>query len=327
MGIRQRLRPIVFLAIPFFGLSSCSREDGSGFGRSRFSPDGSMILFSFGPRGWGDLYTMKLDGTALKRLTETPDRKGDPAFSPDGGTIVYASTPLGGNGSQIFRIDADGGNLRQLTQNEHCDLSPSYSPDGTKVCFLRAHAHRPYSMGGWTWDDWDLYIMESDVTGEKRITFGKHYGMDPPHFTPDGRRILYAADIDGVKNHEVLIVDAQGKNLPVGLTQGIARGTLHYTTSADPSISPDGARIAFISNRVSRTSPYDYEIWIMNVDGTDPRQVTHNQSCNTTPVFSPDGDWILFRSDKSRDGRSELWRVDTDGKGLSPIARTLPMAR
>ncbi|MBI4748151.1 MAG: PD40 domain-containing protein [Acidobacteria bacterium] len=282
------------------------------------SPNGSEIVFSSEKSGHAEFYMMNSDGTQVRQLTFTKDDKRDPAFSPDGKFIVYVSVPHGAKDGQIYVMDYEGKNHRRITNNTFYDTSPSFSPDGSKIVFIRAHRYRPYSMGGHIWDDWDLYSMNVDGTEERRLTQGKYYQLKPPHYSPDNRQIIFAAkprliDVEG----QIFVMNLDGSTDPKQLTTDLK--TIH----SDPVFSPDGKKIAFVSNRVSQIGIYDYEVWIMDSDGSNAVQITQNHSSNQNPVFTPDGKRILFLSDKKRNDKKELWQIDIHGKNLKRITKSL----
>lgn len=271
--------------------------------RVLFSPDGSRVIFG----ALGDIYTMGADGSGLTRLTKTPEHEDWPAFSPDGKYVVYVAKTHDGRG-QIYVMNADGSNPKQLTRNALYDWLPSFSPDGSKIVFVRAHRYREYSMGGYVWDDLDIYVMNADGSGEKRLTQNNYYMMSAPYFSPDGKYIIFSAE-DGKPNStpDIFLLDAGGRHPPQRLTHSPCYNT-------EPFFSPDGKRIVFISDRAK---PYYYDVWIMNADGTRPRQVTRLNPQQASPVFAPDGKSILFLSETDLlSGRYDLLMVGPDGKHL-----------
>ncbi|MFN8448214.1 MAG: hypothetical protein U0521_06400 [Anaerolineae bacterium] len=75
-----------------------------------------------------------------------------------------------------------------------------------------------------------------------------------------------------------------------------------------PVISPDRTRIAFMSD-----ADGDYDIYVMNSDGSNIRRLTANAVTDRTPAWSPDGAWIVYSSDTRGDGGHDLYRVSADG--------------
>jgi Tol biopolymer transport system component len=108
----------------------------------RFSPDGSRLVFTryrgSGASEKAALYTVRLDGTGLSRITTFAIHAGDADWSPDGRRIVFEAYPSSSSYVDIYVIGADGRNLRNLTHNVgHAgSADPVWSPDGTRILFL-----------------------------------------------------------------------------------------------------------------------------------------------------------------------------------------------
>ena len=116
-------------------------------------------------------------------------------------------------------------------------------------------------------------------------------------------RIAFASDRDG--NWEIYVMDVNGEN-PRNLTND-------PHDDRDPSWSPDGKRIVFFSNRdghVMDGRPTS-EIYVMDADGSNPQRLTKNRVHDRFPSWSPDGERIVFVSD--RDGNWEIYVMDADG--------------
>ena len=158
------------------------------------SPDGQHIAFSAAD---DDLYLLSLDTRRASRLTKTDATESSPSFSPDGKVLIYAATVEGRKGSCIFSRTLDGKDVRQLTNDaERSDASPKFSPDGMQIAFTRAFRHRPYSMGGWTWDQYDVCVMSRDGTNLRRVTSHGYYQANSPCFIEGGKTLVFSADGD-----------------------------------------------------------------------------------------------------------------------------------
>ena len=158
-----------------------------GGGLSFFS-DGRKIALGSSRDGDGDIYFLSRDGTALERITTGPPFVDWPAVSPDGKQIYNAMTSTDLSTSQLFSMHPDGSGRERLTSNDWCDVSPSVSSDGKKVIFARAQLRRPYSMGGFAWDNWDVWLMNSDGTAQSPLTHNLYYGVRAPRLSSDGAR-------------------------------------------------------------------------------------------------------------------------------------------
>ena len=128
------------------------------------SPNGSTVVFGSPNTGLGDIYTMRLDGSNRKRLTDNPAYDGEPRFSPDGKKIVFVSERDGGYG-HIFIMNSDGSEQRPLTATVYADYGPAVSPDGMKIAFLRQVDTNPNAR----WKT-EIFIMNSDGSGLSRLT-------------------------------------------------------------------------------------------------------------------------------------------------------------
>jgi TolB protein len=148
----------------------------------------------------------------------------------------------------------------------------------------------------------DIYLVESNGSGDRRITGSPISDVDPA-WSPDGRRIAFTSERDG--DREIYVMNADGSNA-VRLTNSPA-------PDDRPAWSPDGARIAFVSARDGSA-----DIYVMNADGTNPVRLTTNTTYDGDPAWSPDGSRIAFWSD--RDGSSAIWVMSADGS--APVRLT-----
>jgi len=117
----------------------------------------------------------------------------------------------------------------------------------------------------------DLWLVNADGTGETKVRESPNVSELLPSWTPDAQRLVF------VSGSQVAIIDRSGA--------GFTALTVGYT----PSVSPDGRRIAF-----SRVGSSDYDIWVMNIDGTNQHQVTSDSGYEDHPAWSPDGAQIAF---------------------------------
>jgi hypothetical protein len=152
-----------YALLTFFAISvlACGCSDRLRYQASRptVTPDGQKIVFGSDHATDGDVYSIATDGSGLQRLTSGPSVKGWPAMSPDGRSIAYAVESEPSGPWHIFEMNADGGHPVQITSGKSSDVAPAFSPNGTQILFARAASHRPYSMGGITWDHWDVLLQ------------------------------------------------------------------------------------------------------------------------------------------------------------------------
>jgi Tol biopolymer transport system component len=160
-----------------------------------FSADGKQIVFvtyrDADSDGRGEIYTMNVDGTDQKRLTNNTVADSGAAFSPDGRRIVFVSERDSPNG-QVYTMDADGSNVALVSASPNSS-DPSFSPDGRRIIFATANE-----------------IRLVDVDGSNETVIVSDQGrVDHASFSPDGSRIvmngfgddlageLYTANSDG----------------------------------------------------------------------------------------------------------------------------------
>jgi Tol biopolymer transport system component len=85
-----------------------------------------------------DIWSMRADGTHVRRLTSAPAMEFDPTWSPDGSRIAYRHQTDDDETTEIFVMDADGSDRRNLTSNDVADWGPAWSPDGSSIAFNSA---------------------------------------------------------------------------------------------------------------------------------------------------------------------------------------------
>jgi Tol biopolymer transport system component len=259
-----------------------------------WSPDGRKIVFQSNRIDENrEIYVMNADGTGLRRLTFAPGDDQTPVWSPAGAWIVFQSHRDGN--PEIYRMRPDGSEQVNLTNDPVEDSHPKWSPDGRRIIFDRP-------VDG---DNDEIWEMDIDGGDLRRVT------DDPSRDTyasiaPDGTRILWRRRFRdpeaerGFGNSEVFVMNRDGSD-PVNLTD-------HPAYDGWPSWSPDGARIAFASDREREGI---WHIYVMNADGSNVHRVTPldpEDGYFTKPIWSPDGSRILCT--RTKDGNVEIFIVD-----------------
>ena len=225
-------------------------------GGPRWSPDGTRIAFYSDRDGDYELYLMNADGSGVAKLTEDDVPEGRPSFSPDGAQLAFAVGE--GEQAEIWSIGVDGANLTQLTQNGQQDSAPSWSPDGTQIAFSRFDG-----------TDYELWTMAADGSGELQLT-DNTANDDAPSWSPDGSLIVFASNRQNA-NYDIWTMAADGSSS--------ARLATASREDGLPAFFGDGSRIVFDSSRDG-----DFEVFLMNADGSSQTQVTDD----LTPDFEPD---------------------------------------
>jgi len=316
-----------------------------------FSPDGEHIAFRSGRQG-GGIFVMGATGESVRRLG---DFGFDPAWSPDGAEIVVAEdateSPLNRSGltSNLWAIRVKDG-LRRLVGGGDA-THPVWSPGGHRVAYWGLR--RPGSQR----DLWTIAADGSEAKGRPSALTADAALDWSPDWSPDGRYLYFSSDRGGPLALWRLPLEErtgralgppQGLGAPTPWTGGVslsregktavfegreprqrlvvaeidpARGTLvsaprtiHESTHGifEVSISPDGRRVAY-GNHGGEAE----DLWILDVESRGLRQLTQDAMRDRGPSWSPDGEWLLFRSE--REGGWGLWAVRPDGSGLKRL--------
>ena len=225
------------------------------------------------------------------RLSDQAGTEFYPSLAPDGKTYVYASRS--NDNYDIFFQRVGGKNAVNLTEDSNAnDTQPVFSPDGERIAFRSEREPR------------GIYVMGASGENPRRIAdFGFH-----PSWSPDGKEIVvstFSQDVPSVRNQSALWI--------INVESGEKR-LLIENYSMQPAWSPNGKRIAFwfTESRGRR------DVATISLDGGDPVVVTDAGNTNWNPVWSPDGKFLYFASD--RGGSMAFWRVAIDedsGKILS----------
>lgn len=200
-----------------------------------------------------DIFTSRVDGSDLVRLTSTPGYDAEATVSPDGRAIVFTSVRDGD--LEIYTMKTDGTEVRRLTHEPGYDGGPFFSPDGKRIVYRRdapgdeaalARYKEQLAQGLYAPQTLEIWVMDKDGGNKKQVTrLGA--ASFAPYFHPDGKRILFSS------NHP----DPRGRNFDLWLVNedgnGLERVTSDPTFDGFPMFSPDGRTLVFASNRGGKT--------------------------------------------------------------------------
>ena len=227
-----------------------------------------------------EIYIMNADGSGQTRLTNSKFGDSEPVLSPDGQYIVFVSQRDGGH--KLFIMNADGSNWRQLTDGKSNDeYSPYFSPDSQWVLYSSNRGGR-----------YEVWLIHPDGTGLTQLTSGPN-GKSRPAWSPDGQWITY----NSVQGNEdiIKVIRPDGTDDKVILVKD------------DASVSGwVGGRILFDAKNGTTT-----DIYSMNPDGSDIRQLTTDPANDKGAFGTLDGTFIVFNS--TRDGNDEIYVMRADG--------------
>ena len=263
-----------------------------------------------------EIYLMNEDGTNPRRLTQNTAFDAFPSLSPDGSRIVFDSNrrrtesePF--NTSDLFVMNADGSGQTWVTRGS----SATWSPDGRQIAFHASASGTGQPIKpdpGAATSDNDIFVLNvgdsrDKASRPKNITNNPAAIDDDPDWSPDGRTIVFTshAVTDNPVNSasaEIYTIAADGAGAPARLTNNTEE-------ERAPAWSPDGKHIVFCCRRGGP----DFEICVMNPDGTGQVQLTNNDVPDLTPSWSPDAKKIVFHRRVGGRGQFQLFMMNADG--------------
>jgi Tol biopolymer transport system component len=219
-----------------------------------------------------------------------------PAAAADG--VVFFASDRRDHNFEIYRIAGNGADVRRLTTDlQHADLAPVPSPDGSKIAWER---EVPGTNGTY---EVELWVMNADGSDPHRVVKNGSENRSPS-WGAGNASLYYASFVTG--NWEIFRLD-----LASGVTANL---TDDPYADQHPRVSPDGQHVAFHTNR-----DVQFEIYVMNADGSDPHDVSRNSADDRYPSWSPDGSRITW----SRYIDSfDLYTMNADGSGQHVVATT-----
>ena len=246
-------------------LKRLTNEDSIRGDTPSWSADGKKIVFISDASGAicrVAIHTMRANGTHKERVTNPRLCASSPAFSPSGRKIVFETFGL-------YTTSANGSNLTPLTKPTRYpgDDAPAWSPDGKTIAFSNASYSDEARRG--------LYTINRDGTNRSFVAAGS-FG---PDWSPDGTEFTYVCiyPLDPSNNtYNSEIHKGTG-----GCTED-SRLTTNPANDGNPAFSPGGGKIVFSSDRDG-----DYDLYIMDADGTDVRQLTNNPAVDVSPDWRP----------------------------------------
>lgn len=255
--------------------------------------------------------------------------------------LIYTRSPAPwSDGLELWVADASGGNRRQIPTGVAGMQAPQVSPDGGEIAF--------------TSSDGGVFLINPDGTGKRNILPrpNNQTWWDRVQWLPSGTALIVTkhvqrpAETSGgydINEWSIWRVDADGTNLGEVVAWPGVIGPEHGSTGPDQrhaAVSPDGTKIAFASGTTpSGVSTGAHTIWLADVDGTDPLQLTtadgpyqvpegaRAYADQDWPSFAPDGQTLVYQGESRKFhpdlGASyfdiDLFRVGTDGLGHASV--------
>ena len=255
-------------------------------------------------------------------------------FSADGKQLIFQATREGHGCDQIYTMNVDGSNVKMISNGEGRTTCSYFYPGNKRVLYSSTHLGDkqcpppPDRSRGYVWavyPTFDVFSAKADGSSPKQLTNAAGYDAETT-ITLDGKKLVFTSMRDG--DLDIYTMDADGKN--------VRRLTSELGYDGGPFWSYDGKQIVYRAHhpktdeqKADYTSllkqnlirPTVLEIFVMNADGSNKRQVTSNGKANFGPYFFPDGKRIIFSSnlDDARGRNFDLYKINVDGTGLERI--------
>lgn len=233
-------------------------------------------------------------------------------WSPDNSKISFCS---GKNGSyEIFVMNADGSNQIQLTKNLNATF-PQWSPDGSKIVF-----HTDKKIGSEIHHE--IYVMNSDGSNQIQLTNDNSKNSYFPQWSLDGSKIIFSREptpqnrITELRNTffdtEIYLMNADGTN-QTNITNNSKIDDMY------PNLSPDGSKVVFES--FNYKSPN--QIYLLNINGSGLKKLNDENTGGKSPIWSPDGNKVLFHQSDSSGSTYGLYTTNPDGSNKTKITNSI----
>jgi len=257
-------------------------------------------------------------------------------FSFDGSKFSFQTTREGVECDQIYTMNVDGSNQKMVSTGKGRTTCSYYYPDNKTILYSSTHLSsnecppKPDFSKGYVWalyDSFDIFTVNEDGTNLNQLTFDKGYDAEAT-ISPVGDRIVFTSTRNG--DIEIFTMNLDGSD--------VKQVTSEPGYDGGPFFSYDGKQIVYRKTSFADekeiedyrqllaeglVKPSKMDIWVMDSDGRNKRQVTSNGAANFAPYFFPDGKRILFCSNvedpKGRD--FDIYKINLDGTGLEKITQ------
>jgi Tol biopolymer transport system component len=235
-----------------------------------------------------DIYLLPADGGAELRLTDDGATDGLPRWKADGSAIVFSSERSGN--WQLWEVSPSGGPARRLRTNGNREWQADVSRDGRWLAFL-SNQDGPESL-------WLMDIAKG--TTRRLVQHGRRTVFGNPHWSPDGRRIVFSSNHR--IGHQIYVVDVATAE------QDQVSGL--FSGGCEPRFHPDGRRVVYVSRGHQRPTSKLVE---HDLETGKEKVLLDWPALNYDPVYSPDASELGFASD--RGGKNAVYRLRlADGK-------------
>jgi len=258
-------------------------------------------------------------------------------FSFDGTQLIFQSKRDGHPCDRIYRMNIDGSNVQQVSNGEGRTTCSYFFKGGKKVLYASTHGGSKdcppapdFSKYGYVWavyPDYEIYTATPDGKNIANLTNSPGYDAEAT-VSPNGKSIIFTSERDG--DLELYSMDVNGKNIKRLTNEPGYDGGAFY--------SPDSKMIVYRGSHPTDPAliqkdkdllkqhvvvPLTFEVWVMNADGSNKRQVTKLNAASFAPYFTPDGKRIIFCTNyfatDARKRNFDLAVINIDSTGLERI--------
>jgi Tol biopolymer transport system component len=271
----------------------------------------------------------------LRQLTYA-GQNAEAYWSVDDEWIIFQATPRDGNCDQQYVMRPDGSELRMVSTGKGRTTCGYFIPGTDKIVYGSTHLASdecppdPDMSQGYVWGlfpGYDVFVSDVDGSNLTRLTDNPRYDAEPT-MSRDGEWIVFTSMREG--DLDIYKMRTDGSEL--------TRLTDRPGYDGGPFFSHDGTKIIYRASHPEGEALADYErllaqdmirpsqldIWIMDADGGNKRQITDNGAANFGPYLFPSGERLIFSSNLGSDNGREfdLWAIDVDGTNLEQITHT-----
>jgi TolB protein len=255
-------------------------------------------------------------------------------FSADDKQLIFQGHSGEDQCDQIYTMDLEGNHKRMVSTGWGKTTCGYFFPDGRHILYASTHDSRhacpprPDYSHGYVWKlypEFEIYKADPDGSHLKRLTNNPGYDAEAT-ISRDGKKIVFTSLRNG--DLDLYTMDPNGSH--------VRRLTTELGYDGGAFFSADGKKIVYRAYhpetpeeiadykdllRTGLLHPKRFELFVMNADGSNKRQITHNGAANFAPFFHPDGKRIIFASNMNDPGGRDfdLYMINEDGSGLERI--------